>query len=123
MPGVFAVLAAVAIARVTDVMRAVWLVVSARWSRCICCCVGAVRSALRQAVIAASDGVAECVEFVVVVAVVVVVSVGAAVLVGGGAPVGVVVVDGVGEVVGEGTEGDDAEGKNDAQRDRAAEDR
>jgi hypothetical protein len=132
VPGAFAVLPAVVIARVTDVMRAAWLLVSARWSRCICCCVGALRSALRQAVIAALDGVAELVELVefvlfvlfvlfVAVVVVVVVSVGVAVLVGVGLPVGAVVFDGVAEVVGEGTEGDDAEGKNGAHRARAAE--
>jgi hypothetical protein len=50
-------LPAVVIARVTDVMRALWLRVSACWSCRICCCVGTVRRALRQALIAASDAV------------------------------------------------------------------
>ena len=64
MPGAV-VLPAVVIARVTDVIRAPWLRVSACWSTRICCCVGTVRKALRQAVIAASDGVVVAVAGVV----------------------------------------------------------
>ena len=65
--------------------------------------------------IAASDGVAVFVDGVAVV----VVSVGVAEVVE--LPVGAVVVDDVAEVVGEGPEGDDAEGKNGTHRARATE--
>jgi hypothetical protein len=50
--------AVVVTARVTDVMRSVWLRMSERWSRRICCCARTVRSTPRQALVAASDGVA-----------------------------------------------------------------
>lgn len=87
---------AVVIARVTDIMSSDWVRVSACWSRCICCCVGAVRRAVIQALVSALDGA-------VVVAV---------------APVvGAVVVgdpDDVGEVVAEVAEAGCPVGKNDA---------
>jgi hypothetical protein len=96
---------AVVIARVTDVMRSVWLRVSACWSRWICCCVGAVRRAPRQALIAASDGAAE----VVIVAA----------LVGTGPPVegrplvgGAVVAVVVDAAEAEEPDGEGSEGKN-----------
>jgi len=49
-------LLAVAILRVTALARSAWLRVSVCSSRWICCCVGAVASALKQALTAASDG-------------------------------------------------------------------
>jgi hypothetical protein len=104
--GVFVALVVV-IARVTDVMSAVWLRASACWSRWICCWVGAVFSAATHALMAASDGVA------------------GVVAVGAGAPVVVAPVVVGAEVTGElgeaggGVEevppdGDDAEGRNGA---------
>jgi hypothetical protein len=92
-------LLAVAIALVTALARSAWLLASACSSRWICCCVGAVASALKQALIAASDGPVG-------------VPVGAVVAV----PVGVVVVV---VVAGVGTGATD--GKNGAHCARAAE--
>jgi hypothetical protein len=101
---VVAVLVAVVIARVTVVMRALWLSVSACWCRWICCWVGAVRSALTQALISAADGVD-----VLAVVVEVGVAVDVEVLVGVGPLVDVDV--GVAVDVGVGV---DSEGKNGA---------
>jgi len=125
VPGVFAVLVfavlalvAVVIARVTVVMRALWLSVSACWCRWICCWVGAVRSALTQALISASDGVDVLAVVVGVgVAVDVGVLVGVGLLVDVDVDVGVgVAVDVVaaedGEAVGEALEVVDPDGKN-----------
>jgi len=128
VPGVVAVLVVVVIARVTVVMRALWLSVSACWCRWICCWVGAVRSALRQALISASDGVDVLAVVVGVgVAVDVGVPVGVEPLVDVEVGVGVVVAedaeavgegaDVVGEgadVVGEAVEVVDSDGKNGA---------
>ena len=121
MPGVVAVLVVVVIARVTVVMRALWLSVSACWCRWICCWVGAVRSALRQALISASDGVDVLAVVVGVgVAVDVGVPVGVEPLVDVEVGVGVVVAEdaeAVGEgadVVGEAVEVVDSDGKNGA---------
>jgi hypothetical protein len=89
-------LPAVVMARVTDVMRALWPRVRASWSRRIRCCVGALRRATMQALVAASEGVVAVGESAVVGAVVV----GAVVV--GAVVVGAVVVDavGVGEALG-----------------------
>ena len=112
MPGVVALLVAVVIARVTVVMRALWLSVSACWCRWICCWVGAVRSALTQALISASDGV-DVLAVVVGVAVDVGVLVGVGLLVEVDVGVAVDVVDAEdGEADGEALEVVDADGKN-----------
>src|SRR5665647_1799517 len=46
------------IALVTVLARFAWALLSACWSRWICCCVGVVFSASRQAAISSADGVA-----------------------------------------------------------------
>ena len=125
MPGVFAVLVfavlalvAVVIARVTVVTRELWLSVSACWCRRICCWVGAVRSALTQDLISASDG-----RDVLAVVVGVGVAVDVGVLVGVGLLVDVdvdVVAAEDGDTVGEALEVVDPDGKNGSHRASAA---
>jgi len=109
-------LPAVVMARVTDVRSALWSRVRASWSRRIRCCVGALRRAAIQALVATSEGPVGVGEATVVGAVVV----GAVVV--GAVVVGAVVVDavGVGEAVGGTAVAGGLVGKNGIQEVRAA---